>query len=130
MSNFHSQDPDDSAFTSHNHGTFDIQMSRGSLNAPFTFPLNDISIGSVSPDNLDDAPKYYYRHRPSVNEYCIPNQGILMAKVYAAEKSKYGDLTGQIIIWPVEVNPDIDSSYMKQNLPAEYLNVMEQYLMV
>lgn len=55
MSNFHSQDPDDSAFTSHNHGTFDIQMSRGSLNAPFTFPLNDISIGSVSPDNLDDA---------------------------------------------------------------------------
>ena len=55
MSNFHSQDPDDAAFTSHNHGTFDIQMSRGSLNAPFTFPLNDISIGSVSPDNLDDA---------------------------------------------------------------------------
>ena len=44
-----------------------------------------------------------------------------MAKVYAAEKSKYGDLTGQIIIWPVEVNPDIDSSYMKQNLPAGYL---------
>jgi len=55
MSNFHNQDPDDSAFTSHNHGTFDIAMSRGSLNAPFTFPLNNISIGSVSPDNLDDA---------------------------------------------------------------------------
>jgi len=44
-----------------------------------------------------------------------------MAKIYAAEKSKYGDLTGQIIIWPVQVNPDIDSSYMKQNLPAGYL---------
>tara|TARA_Y100000004_G_scaffold158708_1_gene185164 strand:+ start:4071 stop:5465 length:1395 start_codon:yes stop_codon:yes gene_type:complete len=44
-----------------------------------------------------------------------------MAKVYAAEKSKYGDLTGQIIIWPVEVNPSIDSNYMKQNLPAGYL---------
>ena len=30
-------------------------MSRGSLNPPATFPLNDISIGDVSPDNLNDA---------------------------------------------------------------------------
>ena len=36
-------------------GSFDIAMSRGSLNPPATFPLNDISIGDVSPDNLNDA---------------------------------------------------------------------------
>ena len=48
-------DPNSSAFTSHNHGTFDIQMGRGSLNPPATFPLNDISIGSVYPESLNDA---------------------------------------------------------------------------
>jgi hypothetical protein len=30
-------------------------MSRGSLNAPFTYNVDQISIGSVAPDNLDDA---------------------------------------------------------------------------
>jgi len=55
LSNFGTNNPNDSSFTSHNHGSFDIAMSRGSLNPPATFPLNDISIGSVSPDNLNDA---------------------------------------------------------------------------
>ena len=48
-------DPNSTAFTSHNHGTFDIQMGRGSLNPPATYPLNDISIGSVYPESLEDA---------------------------------------------------------------------------
>ena len=30
-------------------------MGRGSLNPPATFPLNDISIGSVYPESLNDA---------------------------------------------------------------------------
>ena len=30
-----------------------------------------------------------------------------MAKLYSQERSKYGNLTGQIIVWPVEINPDI-----------------------
>ena len=55
LSNFGTNNPNDSSFTSHNHGSFDIAMSRGSLNPPATFPLNDISIGDVSPDNLNDA---------------------------------------------------------------------------
>ena len=55
MSNFGNNDPNQAAFLSHNHGTFDIQMSRGSLNAPFTYNVDQISIGSVAPDNLDDA---------------------------------------------------------------------------
>ena len=48
-------DPNSTAFTSHNHGTFDIQMGRGSLTPPATYPLNDISIGSVYPESLEDA---------------------------------------------------------------------------
>lgn len=44
-----------------------------------------------------------------------------MAKIYASERAKYGNLTGQIIIWPVQVNADINSSYMKNNLPSGYL---------
>ena len=55
MSNFGNNDPNQSGFLSHNHGTFDIQMSRGSLNAPFTYNVDAISIGSVAPDNLNDA---------------------------------------------------------------------------
>ena len=41
-----------------------------------------------------------------------------MTKVYASEKSKYGRLTGQIIIWPVQVNPDINSNDNKDKLPC------------
>ena len=55
LSNFGTNNPNDSSFTSHNHGSFDIGMSRGSLNPPATYPLNDISIGDVNPDNLNDA---------------------------------------------------------------------------
>ena len=55
LSNFGDNNPNSSAFTSHGHGTFDIQMGRGSLNPPATFPLNDISIGSVYPESLNDA---------------------------------------------------------------------------
>lgn len=55
LSSFGNNDPNDSAFTSHDHGSFDIQMGRGSLNAPATYPLNDISIGSVNPDSFNDA---------------------------------------------------------------------------
>ena len=55
LSNFHDSNPNDAAFTSHNHGSFDIQMGRGSLSAPATFPVPDISIGSVTPQNLENA---------------------------------------------------------------------------
>tara|TARA_B100000945_G_C20050921_1_gene443479 strand:- start:226 stop:624 length:399 start_codon:yes stop_codon:yes gene_type:complete len=55
LSSFGDNDPNSSAFTSHDHGSFDIQMGRGSLNAPATYPLNDISIGSVNPDSFNDA---------------------------------------------------------------------------
>ena len=55
MSTFNDNNPNSSAFTSHSHGTFDIQMGRGSLNPPATYPLNDISVGSVYPDSLNDA---------------------------------------------------------------------------
>ena len=44
-----------------------------------------------------------------------------MAKLYSNERSKYGNLTGQIIVWPVEINPDINSSSNKENLPSGYL---------
>ena len=44
-----------------------------------------------------------------------------MAKLYSQERSKYGNLTGQIIIWPVEINPDINSSSNRENLPSGYL---------
>ena len=30
-------------------------MGRGSLNPPATYPLNDISVGSVYPESLNDA---------------------------------------------------------------------------
>jgi len=44
-----------------------------------------------------------------------------MAKLYSNERAKYGNLTGQIIVWPVEINPDINSSSNKENLPSGYL---------
>ncbi len=47
--------PNSTTFTSHNHSTYDIQMGRGSLNPPATYPLNDISVGSVYPESLNDA---------------------------------------------------------------------------
>ena len=44
-----------------------------------------------------------------------------MAKLYSNERAKYGNLTGQIIVWPVEINPDINSTSNKENLPSGYL---------
>ena len=44
-----------------------------------------------------------------------------MAVANSKERSKYGNLTGQIIIWPVEISPDINSSSNKRDLPSGYL---------
>lgn len=55
LSNTGDNNPNSTSFISHNHGSFDIQMSRGSLNPPATHPVPSISIGSVNPDNLNDA---------------------------------------------------------------------------
>ena len=41
-----------------------------------------------------------------------------MAKLYSQERSKYGNLTGQIIVWPVEISPDIDATSNKKDLPS------------
>ncbi len=43
-----------------------------------------------------------------------------MAKIYSKERSKYGNITGQIIIWPVQYD-SINSTKSKSNLPAGYL---------
>ena len=48
-------DPNSSTFLGHNHGSFEISQSAGSLQAPATFPVNDISMGTVTPDNINDA---------------------------------------------------------------------------
>ena len=44
-----------------------------------------------------------------------------MAKFYSKERSKYGNLTGQIIIWPVEYTGEPDEGFNPENLPAGYL---------
>ena len=44
-----------------------------------------------------------------------------MATIYASERAKYGNLTGQVIVWPMEINPDINSITNRQNLPSGYL---------
>lgn len=48
-------DPNSSTFLGHNHGSFEISQSKGSLQAPATFPVNNISMGTVTPDNIDNA---------------------------------------------------------------------------
>lgn len=48
-------DPQNNAFTSHGHGTFDISMSSGTMAAPPTFPINNVSINNVYPESLKDA---------------------------------------------------------------------------
>jgi hypothetical protein len=48
-------DPTSSSFTSHGHGTFDIAMTRGTLNAPPTFPVNNVAINNVYPESLKNA---------------------------------------------------------------------------
>jgi hypothetical protein len=49
------QDPSSSALKSHNHGSFDITMSVGSLQGPTTHPVNNVSIGNVSAETITGA---------------------------------------------------------------------------
>ena len=44
-----------------------------------------------------------------------------MATFYTKERAKYGNLTGQIIIWPVQYDGDPESGANPTNLPAGYL---------
>ena len=44
-----------------------------------------------------------------------------MTVLYGKEKSKYGNLTGQIIIWPVEYEGPPEETNNVRNLPAGYL---------
>ena len=44
-----------------------------------------------------------------------------MATIYSKERGKYGNISGQIIVWPVEIDGDINSSSAKRDLPAGYL---------
>ena len=55
INTFAPQNPDDNGFTSHQHGTFDLQMSTGSLKPQSTFIVSDVSLGNVSPINEDNA---------------------------------------------------------------------------
>ena len=48
-------DPNSTTFLGHNHGSFEMIQGQGSLAAPTVFAVNDISLGTVSPENLDDA---------------------------------------------------------------------------
>lgn len=49
------QDPNINTFTGHNHGSFEIAMTKGSLSGPATHPVTDVSIGNVSPESINDA---------------------------------------------------------------------------
>lgn len=44
-----------------------------------------------------------------------------MPAFYAKERAKYGNLTGQVIIWPVQYEGDPTNALNAQNLPAGYL---------
>ena len=48
-------DPNSSTFLGHNHGSFEITQGKGSLAAPTTHPVNNVSLGTVSPENINDA---------------------------------------------------------------------------
>ena len=41
-----------------------------------------------------------------------------MTTFYSKERAKYGNLTGQVIMWPIEYNGDPDAILNKRNLPA------------
>lgn len=49
------QDPRNPAFQSHNHASFDINMGAGNVSGPTTHPVNDMSIGNVSPETIAGA---------------------------------------------------------------------------
>jgi len=55
MNTVGNNDENATSFISHNHGSFDLTMGKGSLNPPATHPVPTISIGDVNPDNLNDA---------------------------------------------------------------------------
>ena len=55
LNNVGSLNPNDSTFGMHNHGTFDLQMSVGSLKPQPTYAVSDISLGDVTPLNEDNA---------------------------------------------------------------------------
>ena len=48
-------DPNSSTFLGHNHGSFELNQTVGSLAAPTVFPVNNISLGDVAPENINDA---------------------------------------------------------------------------
>tara|TARA_B100001250_G_scaffold28816_1_gene23634 strand:- start:6360 stop:8039 length:1680 start_codon:yes stop_codon:yes gene_type:complete len=50
-----SLNPNDTTFGSHNHGTFDIQMSVGSLKPTPTFAISNVSLGNVVPQSEENA---------------------------------------------------------------------------
>ena len=54
MSNIGNNDPDATLFLSHNHGTFDIQMSQATLNLKKPL-LSMVEYWLCNPDNLNDA---------------------------------------------------------------------------
>lgn len=49
------QDPAGSVFGSHNHGSFEIIMEKGTLQGPTTHPVNDVSKGNVAPETIGGA---------------------------------------------------------------------------
>ena len=44
-----------------------------------------------------------------------------MAVLYSRERAKYGNLTGQIISWPVDYTGTPNEATNKRDLPAGYL---------
>ena len=48
-------DPNSSTFLGHNHGSFEVNMGKGSLSAPSVYAVNNINLGTVQPENIDDA---------------------------------------------------------------------------
>lgn len=49
------QDPAGTVFGSHNHGSFEIIMEKGTLQGPTTHPVNDVSKGNVAPESIEGA---------------------------------------------------------------------------
>jgi hypothetical protein len=49
------QDPNSPSFQSHNHASFDVTMGAGNVSGPTTHPVNNMSVGNVSPDTITGA---------------------------------------------------------------------------
>lgn len=47
--------PNGPIFLGHNHGSFEVQMGKGSLAPPAVYPVNNVSLGNVSPESINDA---------------------------------------------------------------------------